>query len=582
MTSRKSEPQYCGPDMTGMSEEEQRLFILTKLSNPWWRLNNLYKIQDEKGNLVTFRMRPAQRRLFRNMHNKNTILKARQLGFSTSIDIYLLDQALFTPNLKCGIVAQDKQAAGEIFRTKIAVPFDNLPGWLRACFTVVERRSGANGGFILFGNGSSIGVATSFRSGTVQRLHISEHGKICAKYPAKAKELRTGTLNAVADECIIFIESTAEGVGGDYHSICTAAIELEQAGIELTAQDFKFHFYPWYDDPKYQAPVPAGGLRLSKYHQKYFAAVEQRMGITLTDTQKQWYIGKERTQGEEMKQEFPSTPEEAFLTSGRRVFDAIATMHAGGRCITPLIVYDMDPITGIKSKVQALRGGNKEELQRTLMNHLLVWELPDPDDDYAIGADIAEGLEHGDRSSFDVVKKSTGEQVAHWYGHLDAELFAMLLAHAGRLYSGIVRQGEHETQIPAYIGPERNNHGHAVIQKLREIYPTSRIYTEEYIDRDNDDETAKLGWLTTKQSKPIVIEGMKTLLREDCDGIRWLGTITEMSSYVYDKKGSMNAQEGCFDDQVMSYCIAQEMRARMPARPVTVYNDTRPQHWMTQ
>ncbi|MDM2762567.1 terminase [Citrobacter sp. Cpo150] len=582
MTSRKSEPQYCEPDLTGMSEDEQRLFILTKLNNPWWRLNNLYKIQDEKGILVTFRMRPAQRRLFRNMHNKNTILKARQLGFSTSIDIYLLDQALFTPNLKCGIVAQDKQAAGEIFRTKIAVPFDNLPGWLRASFTVVERRSGANGGFILFGNGSSVGVATSFRSGTVQRLHISEHGKICAKYPAKAKELRTGTLNAVADECIIFIESTAEGVGGDYHSICTAAIELEQAGIELTAQDFKFHFYPWYDDPKYQAPVPACGLRLSKYHQKYFAAVEQRMDITLTDTQKQWYIGKERTQGEEMKQEFPSTPEEAFLTSGRRVFDAIATMRAGGRCITPLIVYDMDPVTGKKSKVQTLRGGNKEELQRTLMNHLLVWELPDPDDDYAIGADIAEGLEHGDRSSFDVVKKSTGEQVAHWYGHLDAELFAMLLAHAGRLYSGIVRQGEHETQIPAYIGPERNNHGHAVIQKLREIYPTSRIYTEEYIDRDNDDETAKLGWLTTKQSKPIVIEGMKTLLRENCDGIRWLGTITEMSSYVYDKKGSMNAQEGCFDDQVMSYCIAQEMRARMPARPVTVYNDTRPQHWMTQ
>ena len=582
MTSRKSEPQYGEPDLTGMSEEEQRLFILTKLSNPWWRLNNLYKIQDEKGILVTFRMRPAQRRLFRNMHNKNTILKARQLGFSTSIDIYLLDQALFTPNLKCGIVAQDKQAAGEIFRTKIAVPFDNLPGWLRACFTVVERRSGANGGFILFGNGSSIGVATSFRSGTVQRLHISEHGKICAKYPSKAKELRTGTLNAVADDCIIFIESTAEGVGGDYHSICTAAIELEQSGIELTAQDFKFHFYPWYDDPKYQASVPAGGLRLSKYHQKYFAAVEQRMGITLTDSQKQWYIGKERTQGEEMKQEFPSTPEEAFLTSGRRVFDAIATMRAGGRCITPLIVYDMDPVTGKKLKVQALRGGNKEELQRTLMNHLLVWELPDPDDDYAIGADIAEGLEHGDRSSFDVVKKSTGEQVAHWYGHLDAELFAMLLAHAGRLYSGIVRQGEHETQIPAYIGPERNNHGHAVIQKLREIYPTSRIYTEEYIDRDNDDETAKMGWLTTKQSKPIVIEGMKTLLREDCDGIRWMGTITEMSSYVYDKKGSMNAQEGCFDDQVMSYCIAQEMRARMPARPVTVYNDTRPQHWMTQ
>ena len=271
-----------------MNEAVQRRRMLVRLSNPWWRLNHLYQVQNEAGKLVTFRMRPAQRRLFRNMHRKNVILKARQLGFSTAIDIYLLDQALFTPNLKCGIVAQDKQAAGEIFRTKVAVPFDNLPDWLRATFTLAERRSGASGGFMLFGNGSSIQVATSFRSGTVQRLHISEHGKICAKYPAKALELKTGTLNAVADECIIFDESTAEGVGGDYHAICTAAIELEQAGLTLTDQDFKFHFYPWFDDPKYQAAVPAGGLRLNTYHTAYFAAVEQRMGVVLTNSQKQW------------------------------------------------------------------------------------------------------------------------------------------------------------------------------------------------------------------------------------------------------------------------------------------------------
>lgn len=153
MTFRKNEPRCDEP--SEMTEAEQRLFIMTKLSNPWWRLNHLYKIQNEKGELVTFRMRPAQRQLFRSMHNKNIILKARQLGFSTAIDIYLLDQALFIPHLKCGIVAQDKQAASEIFRTKIAVPFDHLPDWLRASFTIVERRSGASGGYILFGHGSS-------------------------------------------------------------------------------------------------------------------------------------------------------------------------------------------------------------------------------------------------------------------------------------------------------------------------------------------------------------------------------------------------------------------------------------------
>ncbi len=570
MTTPHYDASLVEDELDGMTEAQQRLFILSKLSNPWWRLNNLYKIENEKGQLVTFRMRPAQRQLFKHMHYRNIILKARQLGFSTAIDIYLLDQALFNKNIKCGIIAQDKNAAGEIFRTKISIPFDNLPGWLRSSFKITERRSGANGGYILFSHGSSIQVATSFRSGTVQRLHISEHGKICAKYPAKAKEVRTGTLNAVHDGCIVFDESTAEGVGGDFHTMSTRALELAQSGVDLTMQDYKFHFYPWFDDPKYVAPVPAGGLRLSKYHQEYFAAVEAATRVTLSDKQKQWYIRKEVEQGEEMKQEFPSTPQEAFLTSGRRVFAAINVMHAEGRCSPPFIVYDVEPETGKRTKVQALRGGDKEELQRTLQNHLLVWELPDPDEDYAIGADIAEGLENGDRSSFDVVKKSTGEQVAHWFGHLDAELFAQLLTHIGKWYN------------TAYIGPERNNHGHAVLQKLRDIYPVRAIYAEQHLDRDNDDETPKLGWLTTKQSKPVVTEGLKTLLREKASGIRWVGTINELNTYVYDAKGSMGAQTGCFDDQVMSYAIAQEMRARMPARPkLKPIDRSKPTHWMS-
>lgn len=565
----KQDDRLNDADIAVMTEAEQIAYIKAHLSDVWWRLNNLYKIVNEDGELVTFRMRPAQRELFKNMHYRNIILKARQLGFSTGIDIYLLDQALFNKNLSCGIIAQDLPAAGEIFSTKISIPFDNLPAWLRATFQINTRREGANGGHIEFAHGSKIRVSTSFRSGTVQRLHISEHGKICAKYPAKAKEVRTGTLNAIKDGCIVFIESTAEGVGGDFHTMSTRAMDLGQLNLPLTSQDYKFHFFAWWQDPKYQTSVPTGGLRLSKYHQEYFAAVEQTMGITLLDEQKQWYIRKEIEQQEEMKQEFPSTPSEAFLTSGRRVFAAINVMQAEGQCQSPLLVYDIEPVTGKRTKVQALRAGNAEELQRTLLNHLLVWELPDPDEDYAIGGDVAEGLENRDRSSFDVVKKSSGEQVAHWFGYLDAELFAQLIAHVGRWYN------------MAFIGPERNNHGHAVIQKLREVYPHRSIYSEQYLDRDHDDETPKLGWLTTAQSKPVIIEGLKSLLRENASGVRWIGTINELNTYVYDARGRMNAQTGCFDDQVMSYAIAQEMRARMPARPKHQPIDrSKPKHWM--
>lgn len=342
----KQDDRLNDADIAAMSEAEQTAYIKAHLSDVWWRLNNLYKIVNEEGELVTFRMRPAQRELFKNMHYRNIILKARQLGFSTGIDIYLLDQALFNKNLSCGIIAQDLPAAGEIFSTKISVPFDNLPPWLRATFQISTRREGANGGHIEFAHGSKIRVSTSFRSGTVQRLHISEHGKICAKYPAKAKEVRTGTLNAIKDGCIVFIESTAEGVGGDFHTMSTRAMDLGQLNLSLTSQDYKFHFFAWWQDPKYQTSVPTGGLRLSKYHQEYFAAVEQAMGITLLDEQKQWYIRKEIEQQEEMKQEFPSTPSEAFLTSGRRVFAAINVMQAEGQCKSPLLVYDIEPVTG--------------------------------------------------------------------------------------------------------------------------------------------------------------------------------------------------------------------------------------------
>ena len=100
---------------------------------------------------------------------------------------------------------------------------------------------------------------------------------------------------------------------------------------------------------------------------------------------------------------------------------------------------------------------------------------------------------------------------------------------------------------------------------LRDIYPVSRIYEEEHHDREDEDEEAgKLGWLTTRKSKPIIISNLNEQLRNNTSGIKWIGTVSELNTYVYDAKGSMNAIEGAFDDQVMSYAIALEMVVRMP------------------
>ena len=543
-------------EFNALPRPEKRRFIKLVLKSPWWRIENLYKIQNEDGDKVTFKLRPPQRHLFKNMHSRNIILKARQLGFSTAIEIYLLDHALFNKERRCGVVAQDLKSAGGLFSTKILYPYENLPGWIKSRVRIksLTKPNLTQGGRIQFNNGSQISCSNSFRSDTIHFLHLSEHGKLCAKSPDKAYEVKTGTFPTLHKKAILFDESTAEGVGGDYYTYCKRAEELMHSGEPLQQTDMKFFFFSWWQDAKYAQSVPLAGLKMSKYHIKYFAALEQVIGITLTPEQKNWYIQKEIEQGDKMKQEYPSTPDEAFLTSGRRVFDAINMMRTHGRCSKPLIVYDVNPNTGdfIKVTNNVKREGEETEIQKGLMGYLLVWELPGEDEDYAIGADIAEGLVHGDRSVFDVCD-SKGNQVAHWYGHLDTKLFARLMAHVGKFYN------------KAYLGPERNNHGHAVINELREVYPIARIYTEEHHDRDDEhEETAKIGWLTTKKSKPIAIEGLKEGIRTDTDGIRWIGTVSEMNTYVYDDKGSTNAQVGCFDDQVMSYAIAQEMVARMP------------------
>src|SRR3546814_18785208 len=70
-------------------------------------------------------------------------------------------------------------------------------------------------------NNSSIRVATSMRSGTIHRLHVSEFGKICAKFPDKAHEVVTGSLPAVPLDGIAIIESTAEGQSSEERRVGT-------------------------------------------------------------------------------------------------------------------------------------------------------------------------------------------------------------------------------------------------------------------------------------------------------------------------------------------------------------------------
>lgn len=279
-----------------------------------WRLSNLYKIKDKNGQVVTFTPNWAQKLLLKP-HYLNIILKARQLGVTTYHAILYLDACLFNENVNAAIVADSKPVSREIFIDKVKFAYDNLPEFIRQLCpahrdNVHEMR---------FANGSVYRVATTLRGGTLQLLHITEFAKICQENPTKANEIVSGALNAVQAGQFVTIESTARGREGHFFNLCKSAQELQDLGTDLGKLDWKLWFFPWWQHPDYV--VDSKNILIPKHLSDYFTELE-RKEIILTPEQKAWYYKKMQTQGEYMKREYPSTPEESFESANEGFYFA--------------------------------------------------------------------------------------------------------------------------------------------------------------------------------------------------------------------------------------------------------------------
>lgn len=292
------------------------------LADPEWRLFSgcLYQIivkgedEDDESFVQPFRPNRAQRRFIRRLWHRNLILKARQLGFTTLIAILWLDHALWNANQRCGMIAQDRETAEAIFRDKVVFAYDHMPEEIRERFPLARASTKE----LLFAhNNSSIRVATSVRGGTIHRLHVSEFGKICAKFPQKAEEVVTGSFQAVPLSGIIVVESTAEGTDGEFYKMCQRAQALVTGKALLTRSQYRFHFYAWWQDPAYT--MSPAGVPISTELQDYFNEIERLMECTIDGGQRAWYAEKQRNDfagaEERMWREYPSTPAEAFQQS---------------------------------------------------------------------------------------------------------------------------------------------------------------------------------------------------------------------------------------------------------------------------
>ncbi len=497
-------------DYTGLETVDVRLV------DREWRLNNLYWVVNEDGELVQFKLLEAQRQLLRNMHYRNIILKARQLGFTTFICIFMLDYALFHKNKQLGIIAQTQPDATVIFR-KVKTAWENFPKAIKDFLKLNSEGDSATE--YQFSNGSIMRVSTSLRSGTYQMVLITEFGKISAHFPEKANEIVTGTLPAVPVKGVVFIESTAEGEGGHFYDFVQDSRETALEERPLSSKEFKFFFYAWWQNPANN--VDPTGIAITPEVAEYLDKKERELKIKFTASQRAWYQLEIRTQKENMKREHPSDPDEAFYSSGNKLF---SNEHIDAQVEN----YAMQPIS-----VQ----GDFRIYRPYVKGHV-----------YGLGADVSLGVKR-DSSTMVIVDFSTGEVVFTYRSKtIDPVTFAHEIKKAALWYGGCI------------AAPEANNVGITTCVTLNQIYPN--IYTQVREGLLEAAPTSKLGWLTTGASKPRMMYDLAEAVEQD--EIKIHDKVILMEARAFNKEDSLdvkvNEATTRHFDMLMACAIAWQMR----------------------
>jgi hypothetical protein len=285
-------------------------------------------------------------------------------------------------------------------------------------------------------------------------------------------------------------------------------------------------FSPWFESAEYTTMPPAD---FEPTHE------EKELATTfgLDWGQLCWRRRKIATSGHDLfKQEYPATPDEAFISTGRPVFNPDYLQQRLRTPVEPIKRMAVENVTdNIGSLVEHSRG------------ELLVYRELDQKETYVIGADVGMGVRGGDPSCAQVLDSQL-RQVAVWRGVVHPDYFGKVLATLGYHYHS------------ALVAPERNNHGLVTCITLRDLqYPY--LYTdvaEGTLDSNKD--TINLGFFTSERTKPLIIDKLRSSDRErECE-IYDTTTLTEMLSYVVTESGKMEAEQGAHDDTVMALAIA--------------------------
>lgn len=434
-------------------------------------------------------------------HKFTFTLKARKMGVSSDIFFSDLWACATQRNQHAICLTHTDEAAIKLFEEKIKPMIKNCLYPLGGKVLTQKIVFQDTGSTYYIG---TAGSRTFGRGDDITRYHLSEYAHW------KKPDVITGVEEACIEGAIGRIETTANGVN-------FAKKDWERAVAGKSR--YKAIFLPWFADERYQLP----GAFIDSPDDVEKNLIE---AFGLTQAQLAWRRAKikDMSQPELFPQEYPANFEEAFISSGRMVFDWISLMRQEQRCTEPKFFGHM---RDEKDKISAIPG-NPERVK--------IWEFPEIGHDYIIGADIAEGLDDGAYSAGFVLDIGTGVQVAEWHGHIAPDLFADELIKLARFYNSAMLVPE------AWPGP-----GEVTMTQIKELG-----YRHYYRDPDKK---GKDGWETNTRSKQEAILQFSAAVRDMRVVLKSKELISEMRSYVYDSRGHMVPSLGTYSDRLMAAAI---------------------------
>lgn len=531
--------------------------ILSCLLNCLVFIELFLKIRTKDGSVIPFLLNEPQRRLYeviREQWQKGKpvriiILKARQMGFSTLTEAIIFWLAVTAFNVECMIVAHKDEATKNLFRMSKRF-YDHLPDKLK------PMQQSSNAQELVFakparykGNGkglnSRIRCATAGgdgigRSYTLRALHLSE----LAFWPGDKLDTLTGLLQAVPDlpGTLIVIESTANGYE-EFKKLWDKAVAAQREGRE----DFIPVFFAWHEMKEYRRTPPPGFQRTEE---------EEELAATfgLDDEQLAWrrWCIDNNCGGDinKFRQEYPATPDEAFIATGQCVFDK-------QKIVLRRKQVQEDPWErGMFRFEEDITGKiTSWKWQPDPAGPIRIRKKPESGVPYVIGGDTA-----GTGSDWfvgQVLDNRTGAQVAVLHQQFGERMYAQQMYCLGKYYND------------ALIGIETN------YSTFPELMIEQLGYRNLYVRQRLDNFTGKMvdayGFETNTKTRQTVIDGLKDVALGALETITDYETLGEMLTFVYDENWKPQAEFGEHDDLVMALAIAHHIRSQ---QRTTVSADT--------